>query len=470
MKKYAVVLAVLVVLFIFASVVSVFANDIVWDDIGRGNLNLRTVLVNTDNPRIIYVGLSNAVLKSEDGGVSWRNVFSVRGSNREVNFLAFALGNRNSLYAATGNGLYFSCNQGKGWNRVFKGKNYLQNQCTTLAVLPSAIYMGTKAGLFVSLDKGRSWHKQSGEIGKTSILAIACNLKEPNSIYVACVDGVFKTKDGAQSWERIFAVHPAENENGSDAEEGSEDRDEEQRNSNIRYISIDSNNLNYLYLATSRGVYKSQERGKTWELLSDYGLLDREVKFLLISPESVLYAITKAGVFKYEQERWQELSLGLVAQDIRSLDLDKQGNLYAACDKGLFRSKEFYSNSSKGNTISLYFKDEPEINKVQEAAIRYAEVESDKIKEWRKNAKMKAILPKLTVGIDNSRNSNYEIYTSATTHYIYEGPDDESRGWDVTLSWELGDLIWNDDQTSIDVRSRLMVQLRPLNVHGWSLL
>ncbi|MBU3958549.1 MAG: hypothetical protein KKE91_01660, partial [Candidatus Omnitrophica bacterium] len=32
--------------------------------------------------------------------------------------------------------------------------------------------------------------------------------------------------------------------------------------------------------------------------------------------------------------------------------------------------------------------------------------------------------------------------------------------WDVALSWDLGELVWNNDQTSIDVRSRLMVQLR----------
>jgi len=34
------------------------------------------------------------------------------------------------------------------------------------------------------------------------------------------------------------------------------------------------------------------------------------------------------------------------------------------------------------------------------------------------------------------------------------------EGWSVSLTWELGDLIWNSAQTTIDVRSRLMVQLR----------
>jgi hypothetical protein len=35
-----------------------------------------------------------------------------------------------------------------------------------------------------------------------------------------------------------------------------------------------------------------------------------------------------------------------------------------------------------------------------------------------------------------------------------------SKGFDVSVSWELGDLIWSDDQTNIDVRSRLTTQLR----------
>ncbi|MFC1808445.1 hypothetical protein ACFL0T_08810, partial [Candidatus Omnitrophota bacterium] len=40
------------------------------------------------------------------------------------------------------------------------------------------------------------------------------------------------------------------------------------------------------------------------------------------------------------------------------------------------------------------------------------------------------------------------------------GPDESKTNYDLNLTWDLGELIWNDDQTSIDVRSRLMVQLR----------
>jgi len=468
MKKYTVVLVAVGAL-VLSFVVGVFASELVWEDIGRGNLNLETVLVDPNNPRIIYIGSDKGILKSEDAGATWRNIFSVGGTNKEIIFLLFASGGSNSLYAATGNGLYFSHNQGRNWSRIFKGKNYFENECTTLAVLPSSLYLGTKAGLFVSSDKGRSWHKETGQIGKTSILAIAYSLKEPNSIYVASVDGVFMSKDSGQSWERIFVTHPVED--GNDIEETTEDRDEQERYSNIRYITIDPNNLNYLYLATSAGVYKSQDEGKTWESLPDYGLLDREVKFLLVSPESVIYAITKAGIFRYEQQRWYELSLGLVAQDISSLYLDRQGRLYAACDKGLFRtSEESYSNNGKTNAIDLYLKDEPQISKVQQAAIKYAEVEPEKIMRWRKQAARRAWLPKITVDMDRDmdRTTSNSIWGTYSSNGIpgryFVGPDDitkyNNKNWGVSLTWELGDLIFSDDQTNIDVRSKLMVQLR----------
>lgn len=233
------------------------------------------------------------------------------------------------------------------------------------------------------------------------------------------------------------------------------------RFSDIRHIICGPENAGHVYIACAKGVYKSADSGLNWQLLSDYGLLERDIKFILISPDSVLYAATKSGVFRYLGARWHELPSGLISGGIRQIKLDNRGNLYAACRQGLFRlSAETPAGKINNSSVEMYFKDEPQINKVQEAAIGYADAASEKIKEWRKKAKMKAILPKLTVGLDNSSNSNYEIYTSATTHYVYEGPDDRSKGWDLTLSWDLSDLIWNSDQTSIDARSRLMVQLR----------
>jgi len=460
MRKTIVVLLSGVLLF-FSFRTASNGEQIVWDDIGRGNLNLKTVLVNPGDNRIIYIGTNSGVLKTEDAGEGWRIILSVKGQNKGVNFLLFDAQDKNSLYAATGNGLYYSNNQGKDWKRIFQGKNYLESDCTALAILPYAIYLGTKQGLFISQDQGRSWQKETAKLGNSRVFAIACNLKEPKFVYIACVDGVFKTQDAGQSWERTFVSSPQEN--GKEIEEIIEDRDEEMRFSDIRYISIDPANPNYIYLATARGVYKSQDRGVSWELLSNAGLLNREVKFILISNKSNLHAVTKSGVFEYKQDKWQELSLGLAVEEVNFLSLDNQDNLYAACDKGLFKTNiEYFVNDRQNDIVSLYIKDEPEISEVQQAAIRYAEVYPEKIERWRKQAAKKAWLPQVSLGVNRNTTDLWHWEGGSTTKndddILRRGRD--SIDWDATLSWNLGELIWNDDQTNIDVRSRLMVELR----------
>jgi len=118
------------------------------------------------------------------------------------------------------------------------------------------------------------------------------------------------------------------------------------------------------------------------------------------------------------------------------------------------------SAGGDASKILAQFESEPGIRETQEAAIRYAEVHNEKIREWRKNVKQRAILPTLSVGVSHDINNTSEIYTSSTANYWTVGPDEKSTGWDVRASWDLGDLIWNNDQNNIDVRSRLLVQLR----------
>ena len=104
------------------------------------------------------------------------------------------------------------------------------------------------------------------------------------------------------------------------------------------------------------------------------------------------------------------------------------------------------------------FDAEPGIQEIQEAAIRYAEVHKGKIDEWRKCAKRKALLPTLSVNTGRCLTDYYHWDAGTNPDTLQKGKD--PTDWSVTASWNLGELIWNDDQTSIDARSRLMVQLR----------
>ncbi|MDO8581200.1 MAG: hypothetical protein Q7S13_06960, partial [Candidatus Omnitrophota bacterium] len=123
--------------------------------------------------------------------------------------------------------------------------------------------------------------------------------------------------------------------------------------------------------------------------------------------------------------------------------------------------------STDNRRLMEQFADEPTIRHVHGWAVDYAEVHPDKIKNWRRLAQKRAWLPSMDIGFDTNRDWNYSDSIFGTTssggsHYI--APDDKSYGqdlgWDISLSWDLADLVWSSDQTSIDSRSKLMVELR----------
>jgi hypothetical protein len=437
-----------------------------WQNISRENTFIQAVLSNVE---MIYLGSDKGVFKSQDQGQSWRNLLCLRGDSRQVNFLAADSQNKNHLYAATASGLYFTADAGRNWKRIFQGKSSQERNCTALAVFPQALYLGTGAGLFTSPDRGCSWHKETGYIGNTAILNIAYSPKEPDYLYVAAVKGLFRAKVPAQEWQKVFSASPTEKIPDDDGS-GEDDADAEDSSSEIKYVAVDANNAGVVYLATENGVERSPDRGENWQGLSDYGLISREVNFIMLSAESRIFCLTKWGIFEYADKRWQDLNSGLESRKINFLSSDKE-NLYAACDKGLFRAK-IKDLRAWGNAdlFSAYRGNEPAINQVQQAAIQYAEVEPQKIARWRKQAARKAILPKVSIGMDQDldRTTSSNIWgtysSNGTPGRYYAGPDDitkyNQKNWSVSLTWELGDLIWSDDQTNIDVRSRLMVELR----------
>ena len=124
----------------------------------------------------------------------------------------------------------------------------------------------------------------------------------------------------------------------------------------------------------------------------------------------------------------------------------------------IFADENTTSLETQKQDILKKFEGEPNISDVQEAAIRYAEVHPGKIKEWRDSARKKALLPNVSVGLDRYVTDYWHWDAGANPDVLQKGKDTVS--WDVTMTWDMGELIWKNDQTSIDTRSKLMVELR----------
>jgi hypothetical protein len=103
---------------------------------------------------------------------------------------------------------------------------------------------------------------------------------------------------------------------------------------------------------------------------------------------------------------------------------------------------------------------EPTIQQVHRMAIAYAELGPEKIRRWRGLARWRSFIPSFTLGLDQDRDANIVSSTTAGVTKFSVGPDRRTRSLDFGFSWDLGNFIWNPDQTSIDVRSRLTTQLR----------
>ncbi|MDP3041524.1 MAG: hypothetical protein Q8N62_02150 [Candidatus Omnitrophota bacterium] len=436
------------------------AGDFSWEDIGKDNLNCQALSVNARDNKIIFAGKSGNILKTDNAGKSWRRVLAVKGRSARINALVMPKDNGFVVYAATGNGLYRSSYSGERWERIFRGKTESENQCTAVLSTTQAIFVGTKAGLFISRDNGRSWHKQQIEIGSGYILNIESTGGQNAAVYLAASSGIFKSLDHGESWERIFVSYSL---GGSGEEIDKEEPDPPRKLADINFVKVDIHNNNLLYFSSARGVYRSANRGQSWEKLTEYGLLNRDVKMICLADSLELYALTASGVFLYTQERWLEISFGLSAGKLNYFTLDNLNNIYITGEKGIYKS-------SRGNVLNFtraslsgeYLKDEPRIRDLQEAAIKYAQVNPEKILQWRKDAAKKAFLPRINVGLDRNSTDLWHWEGGSTTK---SGDDVLRRGresidWDISLSWDLSDLIWNDAQTSIDVRSKLLVELR----------
>jgi photosystem II stability/assembly factor-like uncharacterized protein len=460
MGKLILLLLVFVVLF---SSTPVLAGEVVWEDIGDGHLNVSAVLVDPEKPQNIYFGSDQGIFRSTDFGKNWGYVFSLKGENRTINSLVYCSPNKDSLYAATKNGLFYSPAKANSWTRIFQGQNSAEKDCLALAVLGGRIYLATKGGLFVSADLGKSWKRQPGQLGYSKVLGLAGDPKTGVLVYAACIEGVFREENNTGAWDKIFSAHPAEN--GQDQEPEEEDKDEGELFSAIRFIAVDPQDSKRVFLATGSGIYQSFDKGNSWKSIPDQGLNSKEVRWLAISSGPQVYAATGSGVFVLRNDKWRDLSLRLVSGKINGLWIGACADLFVASSKGLFKSQidvfgALTANKDDGSPCLL--EGEPEIAAVQQAAMRFAEVEPEKIKEWRKRAAKKAWLPQMSLGLNRDTSDLWHWESGSTTKEL----DDELRRgretleWDVRLSWDLGDLIWSNEQTSIDVRSRLTAQLR----------
>ena len=439
---------------------------------GFNDADIVAVAINPSSPLLLYAASSQAVYVSTNGGQSCRERFRVP-AQAQVTFLAVDPFDSRHVLAATDAGLYGSLDAGKRWTMVLRAPGAGEARCHTILFHPSRrdlILLGTAGGLFLSTDAGQNWRKAGSRLGDRSILSIAADPQQDQRLYAVTDEGLFASTDGAETWDRIFATSKPEESPADQTDSSTDETSEEpEHNQRLTVVAVDPANPQTLYLGGSAGVSLSSDAGVTWTPLGHSGIDGSLIHHLLLyGPSAQLFAASDRGAFRYDtpQTRWEPLYAGLPTQVVHVLACTET-QLFAATRAGLYQLDLTKQQASQDILLSSqavfgYFMHEPTITEVQRVAMMYAEVHPDKIRRWRQEASLHALLPTLKLDYDQTHDT-YVNGVASTTNPAYDRiftATDPSHSFALSFTWDLGDLIWNGDQTSIDTRSRLMVQLR----------
>lgn len=167
------------------------------------------------------------------------------------------------LYIGTeGGGIYRSNNGGIRW--------YLTDLTTqtvyTILSDPftiSVLYAGCDSAsntMFRSLDGGVTWKLSNVGMAGLTVYTLAANPTLPGVLYAGTSQGVYKSIDGAKTWERFSLLGQT-----------------------VLSLGLSPSTPGTMIAGTPVGLYISEDNGITWETL-DYGLVNKEITSLNMDP------------------------------------------------------------------------------------------------------------------------------------------------------------------------------------------
>ncbi|MBI5415328.1 MAG: four helix bundle protein [Candidatus Omnitrophica bacterium] len=448
----------------------------VWQKVGSGIYEPAVVrmAVHPQNPSVTFAATDRALYRSSDGGKQYQSVFQAPGELEGINDI-YIDPRADNIYVAADTGLYFGPAAGKNWQRSFYSSDERSRKCLAILRVEETLYLGTGGGLFYKPARENTWVPVGNELSRKAVNHIASGGR---FIYFATDDAVYDLDRKTSGYSRIFTAGIAPAAAVDESGVVSESEGEAARPL-VRFVRVAQDDDTTIYVATARGIYLSGDRGAHWRLLANPPVgLETLNAFIILGEEEDqrLLVGTKGGAFLFDDGRWTPMYQGMETNRVNDLVKDARGRVYAATDAGVFylstgqalssASANFFTQTQNPHRFDLFPPSgnksggdtDPTIQQVHRWAIAYAEVDPQKIKSWRSLARSRAFLPQLSVGLDRGDGEVFHWDTGTNPDTLLKGRD--LLSWDVSLSWNLGDVVWSTDQTTIDSRSKLMVELR----------
>jgi hypothetical protein len=404
----------------------VFAGVIFSQVKGMDSTRFKRVAVSIESSSFIAAASEKTLYVSKDGGARFRAVMVLKEEeithmqiDQTASNIVYMSGSRHCYRVGSATERIFSASEGEQIHFILKHKGIL--------------YTATSEGLYYSDASRLKWNTVAG-LRNREVYSIE---GFGENIYLACDAGAYLFRhDG--TLKRLFASR------GRGAEESL----------TPSLLKVDASTPSRLWLCTNRGVFRSDDRGDSWRKFYISGADNAFIYCLAQFPLDGLhfYLCSDIGFIKVNIATGDSMALfeGLPTSKTRWMDFTADGDLFLATDQGLFKTgrPSTATAPTRGCTLEEILKGEPPIHKVHEAALHYNSVHPDKTGKWSRRLKYRALFPKFSVDYDKS--------ISTYQGRFVEGPNE----WGMSLSWDMGNLVWNTYEDDVDNRAKLTTQLR----------
>lgn len=248
-----------------------------------------------DDQTFYFGSAAGGIWKSEDAGQYWENITDGQLNVGSIGAMAIAPSNPDIIYVGTGepqlrhdvsygDGMYKSVDAGKTWAHIGLPKSYHISRVRIHPENPDIVYVGAlgsafgyneERGLYKTTDGGKTWNKVLYQSDKAGVIDVVMDPNDPETLYAATFQFIrkdwtvesggedsrlYKTTDGGETWTDVSA------NNGFPQEIlGRMGLAISKANSDIIYSLTDTETVD--------GIYRSEDGGENWELVSDNGNL-----------------------------------------------------------------------------------------------------------------------------------------------------------------------------------------------------
>jgi photosystem II stability/assembly factor-like uncharacterized protein len=257
------------------------------------------------SPDSTLYALSDNVYYSRDNGLTWASA----GLNLDAKRCIAKAADGSLLVGVQDNGIFRSTNNGLSWKYVGLANTIVFSLAATKSGI---VYAGSSDGLFLSTDYGASWTRIVPSTFYTPAYPIA--IDPQGNVFVVAL-GVFRSSDGGQQWQKVLDLGASS-------------------------FAFDS--LGNSYLGAFNGIYKSTDRGVTWNE-SDTGVVKTEVTGLVCNKKNQIFAsVYQEGVYCSTSSgaSWNRVNNGLRDLSVTAILLPSDSGIITATNSGVFRSSD----------------------------------------------------------------------------------------------------------------------------------